>query len=164
MNKLPIIFCLLFLIQNFSFIIPNSYARVTPEDIVNSQRAVFNQKAKNYSLENKQKLTDYERKISALNKKITKELEINMLKQGEILDEYVRRNKLADVENARYWLTYAHEAVAFQAAKIYIFNLTSQPNINKDINSIINMLESDIKTLSLKVTKSQNIIKQLIKS
>lgn len=101
-----------------------------------------------------------------------------MVRQGEILDEFIGRNNankitgadgihrnLTDpIENARYWLTYAHEAVAYQAAKVYVYNLTSEKNVNQDILSQINILSSDLNILRNKVLKSQQIIGGLVSS
>jgi hypothetical protein len=151
-------------------------ARVTPEDIINAQKEEYNLKVKNYSPQYKTKLETYSKKIDSLNKAITADWEAQMVKQGEILDEYVRRKSLAEnggkdginrnltepVENARYWLTYAHEAVAYQAAKNYIFDLTGEKNVNSDILSEINLMQSDLNILRNKVIKSQNIISDLI--
>ncbi len=159
------------------FIIPSiTQARTTPEDIINAQKDTYNQRIKNYSASNKQKLQTASDKIELFNKEKTDLLETNMVRQGQILDEYMRRNHMEEgpetdgihrnlskpVENARYWLTYAHEAVAYQAAKIYIFNLTSEGNINGDINSQISQLQSDLNTLRSKVVKSQQIIADLV--
>lgn len=74
----------------------------------------------------------------------------------------IKRNLENDVENTRYWLTYAHEAVAFQAAKVYVFNLTGQSNINRDINSTISQMYADLNGLRSKVIKSQKIILDLV--
>lgn len=99
-----------------------------------------------------------------------------MLRQGQILDEYMSRNDMQEgsetdgihrnlskpVENARYWLTYAHEAVAYQAAKVYIFNITSEGNIKSDLNREVDELSSDLNILRNKVLKSQKLIESLV--
>lgn len=154
---------------------PNAYSRTTPEDIINAQKQTYNQKVSNYSPEGKQKLSDFEKKIADLNALITSDYETQMLRQGTILDEYVKRNEILErqgdgitrnlsepVENSRYWITYAHEAVAYQAAKIYIPALTGEANINRDLTTQINILQSDINILRGKVIKSQNILKQTV--
>lgn len=159
----------------FFYITATVSARITPEDILNSKRSAYAQKVQNYSSIHKQKLEDLSQKIANLNKKITDDLNLNMERQGQILEEYTRRNNLEEisndgikrnlnepVENASYWLTFAHEAVAYQAAKTYVFNLTSETNIRSDANATISLLESDINVLSLKVAKSRKIIKQLV--
>ncbi|MBI2022398.1 hypothetical protein HYS97_00920 [Candidatus Daviesbacteria bacterium] len=158
-------------------IVPQTaYARITPEDILNDQREAYNQRIKNYSPQNKQKLEEFEKKIADFNKEKTNLLGELMERQGLILDEYIRRtgvdpryetdgikrNLENDVENTRYWLTYAHEAVAFQAAKVYVFNLTGQSNINRDINSTISQMYADLNGLRSKVIKSQKIILDLV--
>lgn len=154
------------------------YARVTPEDIVNQKREAYNQRVKNYSSENKHKLETFSQKIAEVNKKSTDELSQNMGRQAQILEEYIRRtgadpryqtdgihrNLDNRVENARYFLTFAHEAVAFQAAKIYIFDLTNESNIKTDANKLVTQLQSDLNILRGKVIKSQNIIKILVTS
>lgn len=163
LSFLGLIFSLLILFS--LFYIPVIKARTTPEDIVNAQKTTYEQKVKNYAPDSKKKLDQYYQKIADLNKKATDSYEDNMVRQAQILDEYVRRNpnkNSSDVENARYWLTFAHEAVAFQAGKIYIFDLSGESFIKSDINSTISNLESDLSTLKAKVAKSQNIIKSLV--
>jgi peptidoglycan hydrolase CwlO-like protein len=151
------------------------YARTTPDDILREQRDVYNARVKNYSPENQRKLAEFEQKVAAMNKNQTDILEAKMVRQGEILNEYVFRQGIEErqadgisrdlsnpVENARYWVTYAHEAVAFQAAKHYIFDLSGENNIKANINSDINQLANDIDILAGKVDKSQKIIETLI--
>lgn len=168
-NILPFVFLL------FTFYLllsTNTYARVTPEDIVNAKRESYNLKIVKYSDVNRQKLESFSQKIADLNKKITDDWQYNCLRQGQILDEYVKRKKIIEtgaqrdssdpVSNARYYLTYAHEAVVYQAAKIYIFDLTYPSNINRDISTKISELESDTTILKAKVAKSQRLIKELV--
>jgi hypothetical protein len=150
-------------------------ARTTPEDIVNAQKDTYNQKVQSYSAQDKQKLTTAGQAIAQFNKQKTDQLEQLMIRQGEILDEYIHRSGIkpqyetdgihrmdTPVDVAEYWLTYAHEAVAYQAAKVYVFNLTGESNTKGDINSQINILQSDLNTLRGKVIKSQNIISTLV--
>lgn len=159
------IFFLLLALISLVIFSPPVYARVTPEDIVNERKATYNSKVKNYSPENKQKLETMNKKIHELNWKIAGELEELMLRQGTILDEYQRRNGGVETEamkNSRYWITYAHEAVAYQAAKVYIYDLTGEKNVDRDINITINQLLGEITTLKGKVVKSQNILKGVV--
>lgn len=173
---LPILFSLFFLFHTSSFTLHNSLARTTPEDIVNAKREIYQKMIQNYSEKHQGQLEDLYQKIAGVNKNVTDELSQIMERQGQILEEYIKRSgtdpryqtdgihrNLDDkVENARYYLTFAHEAVAFQAAKIYIFELTSEANIKKDALSTISQLQSDLNTLKGKVTKSQNTIKVLV--
>lgn len=156
---------------------PPIQARTTPEDIYNEKRQAYETKRQTYSLENQKKLDLYEAEIKNLNKFITHELENNTLRQGEILNEYILRNdiptvpetdgikrNLSDpVENARYWITYAHEAIAFQAAKNYTFSLTGEANIDRDIIVQINALQGDTGILKGKVEKSKQALIALLK-
>lgn len=176
-------FKLLFLIF-FSFFTFNftlytySFARTTPEDILNTRKDAYQKKVSSYSSENKQRLDTFSKKIADLNKNQTDELNTIMERQAQIFEEYLRRERVAekkitdgvnrnlsdDIENTRYWLTFAHEAVAYQAAKVYIFDLTSEGNIKNDILSDINRLENDLDILKGKAVKSQKILKTLVKS
>lgn len=167
---------LIFVISLILILPSSSFARTTPEDIINAQKEVYNQRIKNYSPENQQRVTKASEKVALFNKEKTAYLGALMERQGEILDEYIyrtgadpryatdgiKRNLENDVENARYWLTYAHEAVAYQAAKVYVINLTSEASIKGNINSTISSMEYDLNTLRGKVIKSQNIIKELV--
>ena len=168
---------LFFLLLSFNFFLYPASARTTPADIISSQREVYNQRLKTYSSQSQNKLTDYDKKIADLNKKITQELEANLLRQGQVLEEYSRRQNLDlsmggkdgisrnlqnPTENAQYWLNFAHEAAAYQAAQVYIINLTGEANINRDINSQVSSLEGDINILRGKVLKSQKIIAELV--
>lgn len=166
MFRLPIP---VFITLTFLFIVgcQAAYARVTPEDIVNAKREIYNQIVQRYSSQSQTKLTQTDKAIAQLNQRATDQLDLNMQTQAAILEEYVRRQGggISDgIENARYWLTYAHEAVAFQAAKIYIFELSSEKNLNKDVLSTISQVQADLNSLRGKVIKSQKIIQQLVKN
>lgn len=167
----------LFLFTLSSTLFP-AIARTTPEDIYNEKLQAYESKRQTYSLENQKKLDAYQDEIKALNAFITTELENNTLRQGEILNEYVIRNNIPTVpetdgihrdlddpvENARYWITYAHEAIAFQAAKNYLFSLTGESNINRDIVLQIQSLQSDTGILKGKVEKSKQALIKLLQS
>lgn len=150
-----------------TIIVPRSaFARVTPEDIVNSKREAYSESVKSYSLLNKQKLEKLSGKITAVNKKRTDELDRIMVVQAAILDEYQNRiegKNTAQIEKARYWITYAHEAVAYQAAKIYIFNLTSEGNMKNDALNLISLMQGELNSARSKVINSQKILLETIK-
>jgi hypothetical protein len=74
----------------------------------------------------------------------------------------ITRNLSDPVENARYWITYAHEAVAYQAAKHYIFDLSGEANMKANVTSKINQLANDIDILAGKVDKSQKLVEALV--
>lgn len=155
-----VLFSLLFLFPNLVF------ARTTPEDILNAQRADFNQTASKYSLTSKNKLSMMEKKLAEVNQKLSTQLSVIMSRQGDILEEYRRRQDYqtsAQLTNVEYWVTYAHEAVAYQAGKIYIFNLTTEKNLVSDINSSINLLQNELNTTRGKVIKSQKLLMELVK-
>lgn len=171
-----ILFVLLTFLALSSSLLP-AFARTTPEDIYNEKRAVYETKRQTYSLENQKKLDQFEGEIKNLNALITSELESNTLRQGEILDEYIRRNNIPTVpetdgirrnlsdpvENARYWITYAHEAIAFQAAKSYMFGLSGEASVNRDIVIQIQALQADTGVLKSKVEKSKQALLALLK-
>ncbi|MDO8570060.1 MAG: hypothetical protein Q7R97_00555 [Candidatus Daviesbacteria bacterium] len=167
---LILILILFFLLISFPSLV---FARVTPEDIVQEKRATYEQKVKNYSALNQQKLEKLAKDIALVNKKRTDELENIMIAQGNILDEYetrsagpsgsLRINKNSEaIKNARYWITYAHEAVAYQAAKIYIFNLSAEQNINNDAVSLINQMAGELNSSRTKVINSQKTLEKTI--
>lgn len=146
--------------------VQKAYARITPEDIVNSQKDVYNKIVSSYSPSDKQKLEKLSGEIALINKQRTDQLEQICLVQGEILDEYLSRNgnkSSSATDKARYWITYAHEAVAYQAAKIYIYNLTSESNLKPDALNLISNFQSDLDSARAKVSNSQNILQEVIK-
>lgn len=173
MIKAPTLFTLFIF---FLFLAPTTYARVTPEDILNSQRQAYQSKSTNYSSENKQKLETLSKKIADLNKEKTDLLLQVMERQGLILDEYLKRKGIVEsggqdginrnlkdpVENARYQITFAHEAIAYQKAKIYVYSLTSESNITQDANRLVGQLKADLEATRQKVINSQNTLKKLI--
>lgn len=175
MKKTIVLFLCLIILLTSHFSLPVE-ARINPESIYNDQRASYEKKRQTYSLENQKKLDQYEQEIKNLNTFITTELENNTLIQGEILDEYIqrkgiptvpetdgiRRNLTDPVENARYWITYAHEAIAYQAAKNYLFSLGSESTINRDIVLQINSMQADIGVLKGKVEKSKQALLSLL--
>src|SRR3989344_66621 len=168
---------ILFLILLLIIFIPQTFSRTTPEDIYNEKRQAYESRRQTYSLENQKKLDQFEQEIKNLNAVITRELENNTLRQGEILNEYILRNNIPTVpetdgikrnlddpvENARYWITYAHEAIAFQAAKNYLFSLTGEANINRDIVVQIQALQAETGVLKGKVEKSKQALISLLK-
>lgn len=174
MPKLHILILSLLITYN-SLLITPVFARTTPEDIANQRKEEYNAKIKNYSPESKQKLEQFSQKIADLNKSQSDILEAIMLRQGQILDEYILRNKIElpvetdgihrrdnPVEETRYWVTYAHEAVAYQAAHIYIVGVTGENNIDRDIINTISALQSDMGVLKGKVIKSQKVLEELV--
>ncbi len=151
------------------------YARTTPEDIINEQKAAYEQTLKNYSPANRQKAESFSKKIADFNEEKTYELELIAERQGEILDEYVRRNNISEnggadginrsndpVSVARIEITRAHEAIAYQAAKIYIPNLTGQINIKSDSLNLISRMQSDFQIPINKLNYSHTLLEDLI--
>lgn len=141
--------------------------RITPEDIISSQRETYNQKVQGYSLTNQQNLEQLSQQIVLINDKRTDDLEKLLGIQAAVLDEYETRYKSGGkynkelVEKARYWITFAHEAVAYQAAKIYIFNLTTEGNIKADSLNTISQFETQLNSARSKVINSQKYIQDL---
>ena len=160
----------------FTFSLSPVFARTTPQDIVDSQLESYNARIQNYSAPGKQKLTDWNKKIKNFNEEKSAELEQICVTQGMILDEFIRRNDINEkaktdgktrnlsdpIENARYWITFAHEAAAYQKAHVYVFSPTGEANINRDILSTINQMNSDLNVLKGKVQKSQNLVADLV--
>jgi len=142
------------------------FARVTPEDIVNLQKQAYQVKVKNYSSSHQQKLDNLVGKIALVNKTRTDELNQIMKIQAAILDECQQRStekNQEEVEKARYWITFAHEAVAYQQAKIYIFGLSSEANIKNDVLEAVNLFWGELNSTRGKVIYSQNILEELVK-
>lgn len=151
------------------------HARITPEDIVNEEKSAYEQKLENYSPANREKIESFSKKVAGFNADKTDELELIALRQGEILDEYVRRNNIAEdggadginrssdpVAVARIEITRAHEAIAYQAAKIYIPNLTGQANVKSDSLNLINRLQYDINIARNKLVYSHSLLENLL--
>lgn len=162
MFKLTILLIIVFIFSGIQVV----EARITPEDIVKSQREAYEKVVKNYSFQSQQKLKNLSEKITQINKKRTDELDQIMKIQAAILDEYERRQDGQDVENikkARYWITYAHEAVAYQKGKIYIFDLSNEPNIKNDALSTLSLFQSELLSTRDKVIYSQKILKGVVK-
>lgn len=150
----------------FSFA-PLVQARVTPEDIVEAQRESYRSSTESYSEANKQKLANLQTDILALNRKLTAELDYSMVVQALILDEFELRagsKYKSQIEDTRYWITFAHEAVAYQAAKTYIPKVSVESNIKNDSLSTISLFKSEISSVRLKVIKSEAILKGLLKN
>jgi len=146
------------------------FARVTPEDIVNSKKEAYESRVVNYSAAHRQNLEIFSKKIVEVNKKRTDELDRIMVAQALILDEYETRlgsggqgRRADEIEKARYWITYAHEAVAYQAAKIYIFDLSGESNITRDALNTISFFQSELNSARSKVINSQKILTDVVK-
>ncbi len=172
----------LLILAAFLLILPTqAIARTTPDDILREQQEAYQSKLKTYSPQHQQQINQMSQQINSMNKKLTDELERIMVAQGEILDEYQFRNESktrnaqqltyhtpndalrADkTEQARYWITFAHEAVAFQAAKTYVLDLGSEATIQRDVLNEIAELQGDIEGLKKKVINSQQTLKGAI--
>ena len=88
-----------------------------------------------------------------------------MIIQAQILDGHQKRlgKETEQIEKARYWITYAHEAVAYQAAKIYVFELSSEANLKSDMLSTISLFQNELNSTRSKIIKSQNILRETVK-
>lgn len=154
------------IITSFLWVYPTlTLARVTPEDIVQTEREAYEKKVINYSQQHQQKLEILAQSIARVNKKRTDELKQIMVAQATVLDEYERRQNGKGVENtkkARYWITFAHEAVAYQAAKIYIFDLSLEGNIRSDALSTVSFFQSDLNSVRTKVIYSQRVLREVV--
>ncbi len=167
---LPLILIIILLIPTYSF------ARTTPQDQIDQEQQNYNQRIKKYSAIHQQQLNQLSKDITATNKLETNYLEDLVLKQGLILDEYVKRNNINEnggedgvhrnqdsVSTTRLAITRVHEAIAYQAAHIYILNLTSESNIKNDSNNLITNLEFDLNKVRQNTIYSQNLIENLVK-
>jgi len=150
------------------FLMPlNAQARITPEDIVNSKKEAYEKRVVSYSPAHKKSLEDLSKKIAGVNKKRTDELERIMVTQALILDEYERRSDGKNgqqIKEARYWITYAHEAVAYQAAKIYIFELSGESNLTKDALNTVSFFQSELNSARSKVINSRKTLTDTLKN
>lgn len=157
-------------------------ARTTPDDINQANQQSFNTRVAKYTPAHQQQLKELAAQIAAANKEETDTLEQIMVTQGLILDEYQRRNLTQSridtqtkyhtpndalyqdgIEKARYWITYAHEAVAYQAAQVYIINLTSEGNIKSDTRSTVSQMRAGVASARQKVLNSQKTLEAIIK-
>lgn len=145
----------------------NVSALYRPQLIVAAKQQEYEQKVSKYTPTHHQMLTDLNKQIIEVNRKDCALLEAQIAIQGAILDEYFKRNNFKtndSIDKARYWLTYAHEAVAFQIAKVYIFDLNGESNIKGDARATVNLFENDLASARTKTINSQKIIQDLVKS
>lgn len=165
MKKLCLILFLILSLYTLYSIPPTIFARVTPEDIVNAKKGAYETRVKNYSPANQQKLTTLASAIAEVNKKRCEDLEQVMLYQAAILDEYQGRKGGVETEaikDARYWLTFAHEAIDYQKARIYIFDLNGESNIKNDANNLISSLQTQLNYARSTAIKSQSFISKAV--
>lgn len=158
------------------------YARTQPSDIITENQQAFQSRLSKYSPTHQQQLKDLTAQIAQINKEETDKLEQIMITQGLILDEYQRRNLTQEridtqtkyhtpndaltkdgIEKARYWITYAHEAVAYQAAQVYVINLTSESNAKSDVKATVAQMKAGLTTARQKVLNSQKTLEGVIK-
>jgi hypothetical protein len=168
MSKLPFRISIIFLLFLLIFLASqkNTFALYKPYLKIEADRAAYQTKVAKYSPENQKKLTDLSNQIVEINNKDVALLNQQIDAQAALLDEFQRRNNFQttpQIDKARYWLTYAHEAVAFQLIQVYIFNLTSEKTIKNDATSTVNKFESDLNSTRGKVINSLNIVKNTVK-
>ena len=161
----------------FLLILPGlSLARTTPQDTIDEAQNSYNQRVKSYSVVHQKQLDQFSKDVTALNKQETDYLENIVLKQGEILDEYVKRNNINEnggedgvhrsndpVSTTRIAITRVHEAIAYQAAHAYILNLTSESNIKNAANNAVANLQSDLSRVRESTIYSQSLLQNLVK-
>jgi hypothetical protein len=159
---LPFLLLVVFLVLPFK-----AFALYQPWIAEQAQRKAYNDKLATYSPASQQKTKALADLIVEVNNQKGNQMAAQMDAQAAILDEYQRRHGNDEndpkVAKARYWLTYAHEAVAFQQAKNYIFNLTSESHLKADLSPTVSQLENDLEATRKKVLNSQVIIQELVK-
>ena len=170
------LFTLTLFLALFFLITPPILARTTPADILNSQKEAYSKKVSSYSPDNQAKLESLSGKIALINSQNTEKLNFLLERQAQILEEYDNRKGINETkvtsdtfasstkqEQAHYWLTFAHEAVDYQSAKVYVFSLTSEANMKNDALNTISRLQADLNYAKGTVEKSQRIIADLVK-
>lgn len=128
-------------------LVPEVQARVTPADIVNEKREDFTQKFNTYSPTSQQKIETVMDAINQANADSTAILGAIMIRQGNILDEYLSRKKFIEsesIKDSRYWVTFAHEAIDYQRQRVYIPVLTSESNLNGDLSNLLSNYRSQL--------------------
>lgn len=141
--------------------------RTTPADIIDTKKATYEEKVKSYSSTHQAQLKKFSEEISRVNEYRSNQLRQIMDTQAAILDEFQRRHEgqyKDSVEKARYWITFAHEAVAYQQAKVYVFALSDESLIKEDSKGTISLLRSDLSYARSQVINSQNILEGLLKN
>lgn len=140
---------------------PLALARTTPEDIVNAQMETLNSTLNSYSPENQQKVRNIIRSTAKANANACTYLEAITARQGAILDEYLSRKNFQEtqsIKDARYWLTFAHEAIDYQKQRVYLPQLTGEANIQRDLRVMINNFQSQLNYARGTAVKTQGKI------
>lgn len=122
-------------------------ARVTPADILNERRGDFTKQFDRYSPAGQAKIQTVMDAINQANADSTAILSTIMLRQGNILDEYLSRKKFVETESikdSRYWVTFAHEAIDYQKQRVYIPVLNGESNINSDLGNLLSNYKSQL--------------------
>ena len=165
-----------------ALLIPQSVQarRTTPDDLAREALQAYENTLKTYTPTHQQNLKDMTTKIADTNRSLSAQLTAAMETQAVILDEYQTRlgkgnlqesfhspqdgkNSTDPLDQARYWVTYAHEAVAWQAAKQYTITLTGEKNIKSDALQTIGALRADLASTRQKVLNSQALLQKVVK-
>jgi len=141
------------------FIIPTTYARYTPNDSYQENRAAFENSLRGMDPAKAEKVRKADGLLIGINQKVCDRFEEDLNKLAAIMDEFRARKGITQtrvaygnvntpVEQADYWINFAAEAIAYQRAQDY----TPQ---NGAILPSMNSLKYDLGILQGKVIKAK---------
>lgn len=142
-------------------------ARVTPDDIYQAKRSEFTNNLDKISDNGlKSNILEADWAIKEINQSVTRRYDGDMAILAGIVSELEQRadrqkRENPFLENALYWVTFAHEAVAYQKIQDYTPNLSGNSPLAA-IKSSSNRLRGDLNTLKGKILKAKTMVKKAV--
>lgn len=142
-------------------------ARVTPDDIYQERRAEFKKGLDKINNEKvKSDVLEADWTLKEINQNVTGRFDKDMAILAGIVSELEQRVDKQEKENpyledALYWVTFAHEAVAYQKIQDYTPNLSGNTPLAA-IKLSSNRLRGDLNTLKGKILKAKTMVKKAV--
>lgn len=149
-------------------------ARVTPNDIYQERKAKFEDSLNNISDPiKKEKLVQSQKLLNLINQRVGDRFLEDINKLSAIMEELRTRQGIKEtrvaygsvdtaIENADYWVNWAAEAIAYQKAKEYMPEFSSEAAAINSIKTSSTSLKSDLQVLRGKVMKAKGEVKKAL--
>lgn len=158
------------------FLLPATvFARVTPNDIYQQNRAAFEAQLNKISDPSKKdKVTQADQMLYDINQAVCARFDQDLTNLSAILEELKRRNGVTEtvvafgqgdtqIDTAAYWLNYAAEAVAYQKIQDYTPTLNLS-NLGGSITNSLNELKGDLGVLKNKILRAKAEVKKAVEA
>lgn len=148
------------------------FARITPEDIRQQNRAIFETNlSKIQDSQKKQIIISADKELVNINQKVCDRFQLDLDKMAAVMDELKRRQNVTKtvvaygqgntpLDTAAYYLNYAAEALAFQRSQDYTPSIATNPVFG--INNSAANLKSNLQILQGKILRAKSEVQKAV--